>query len=78
MNTQVSPPSCGWCALPKARKGLILGFVSSLLLHAVALGGVAYLGSESKEIKKPTRVIYLGEITLAAPKKAKKQNTREI
>ena len=67
----LSPPMghCAWCAVPKAKKGLVIGILASLLLHAAALGAVAQLGNPEPEFKKEPRVIYLGEITIRASKK---------
>lgn len=72
MTMQGEVRNCAWCALPKARKGLAIGLVGSFLLHAVLLGGVAYMGGSVAEakIKKEQRVIYLGEFVI----KARKQN----
>lgn len=65
---------CAWCALPRARQGLIVGLVGSFLLHAVALGAVAHLGNCEHQAKKQAGVVYLGEITIIAPKKRSVSN----
>lgn len=71
----VAQGHCAWCAMPRARQGLIVGLMGSFLLHAVALGAVAHLGNSEPQTKKQARVIYLGEITIAAPKKQSVSST---
>lgn len=60
---------CSWCALPKAKRGLIIGVLASILLHVVAFAAVAQVTSSDPEFKDEPRVIYLGEITITVPKK---------
>jgi hypothetical protein len=75
----VAQSRCSWCVLPKARKGLIVGLMGSFLLHGVALAAISHLGSPEHATSKEARVIYVGEITLIAPKKPPvSANAKEI
>lgn len=71
MTAHATDGNCAWCALPKSKKGIILGIVASLALHLAAVGVIVHVGQDESEVKlaKEVRVIDLGTIVIHAPQK---------
>jgi hypothetical protein len=51
VNTHPTQDDCAWCALPKAKRGLVAGMVASIAAHLTLVGAVLYLGQTSSETK---------------------------
>jgi hypothetical protein len=56
---------CLWCSLPKATKGIVIGILVSVGLHAAVLGAIYLMKEQPK--RKP-RVLLMGNITVFVPK----------
>jgi hypothetical protein len=66
VNAHPSQDDCAWCALPKAKRGIVAGVAASLAVHLALAGAVFYLGQAPSELK-PVRqipVIDMGSITI--------------
>lgn len=64
---------CFWCKLPRTTKGITVGIVGSILVHAALLGAVAYsagdTGSKNNAILAPQpRTIFVGTFVIKARK----------
>ena len=61
---------CFWCAIPKARKGLLLGVLGSAAIHLAAVAVVSQIAQSPTTAKtQKFHVIDLGTITIEAPRK---------
>ncbi len=62
--------ACFWCRIPRARKGIVVGVIGSVLVHAGLLGAVAYSAGtkDDRRFVQPTRTIYVGTFVIKARK----------
>lgn len=63
---------CLWCRLPRATKGITVGIVGSILVHAALLSAVAYstgdIGTKSNAKIATPRSIFVGTFVIKARK----------
>ena len=79
MNQNEALP-CFWCAMPKARKGILLGVLGSAAVHLAAVAVLSQLGHTTTTANtQKVPVIDLGTITIEVPRKhAATHAAREI